>query len=355
MRKIHYILFAIALIFCTCSKEESGTDPDARVKIAVGLEMPSPTKGPYGLSVPTAANPLDAEVWASTTPYVFKDEGKNGSDPDKSVSIHSDAHFQSGDPQLLSQIIYSKDGTVIYFTGLYPQDVFSVSDDGATASAIFDGSKDIMFASQVSGSYGAKDNSGNYIWPKLHFYHMLTYISIEIVAESETIARAWGEIKDMRLKSSIEDGKLYNAVSIPLNTSVTYSGNRYSAQDVRYYNECDDLLFYSNGTVNDVFPGAGGYELDYSPEEVAYTLCAPVTGTGNGSNEFNIEITTGRRSLIVPVNLMEGENTEYIGSTMGKRFDIQLFFRAGDNIMVSALCNEWKTGGTGSAELDELN
>ncbi len=350
MRYLNFIMF-LAVIVCSCSKGEELVDDDRRVMISVGLESPVSTRAPYELTVPTVQNPLDAEVWASTTSGEFKHiEGANGS-VDNYVSLHSDAHFQSGDPQLLSEIIYSKDGTDIHFIGLYPQDAYTVSDDGKYADAVFSGKEDMLFASQVTGEYGLEDNSGNPIWPTLHFYHLLTYISLEVKAESEIIALAWGDVKNISLRSA-GGTPLCSSVKILLSSQISKdNNNRYSAPNVSFSIPKEEFSFYRKNSSSE-FPGASGYKLKYTEEEVAYVMCAPVQGVA-GDPEFYIDITTERRSLTVPVNLMEGENTEYTGSTMGKRFDIQLLFKAGDNIMVSANCNEWMTGGTGSAELDE--
>ena len=339
------------LIAVSCSKEEPASS-DFGVRISASMSGKYTTKVPYEYTAPSPANPLNVEVWASTVKNIFLDRGWNGSGDDHAVAFHAKANFKSGEPQLLSDIIYSKDGTPIYFTGLYPLNDWNVSSDGTKASKTVDGKIDAMFAPQVSGAYGLKDESGESVWPVLHFYHLLTYLNVEMVADNETVANAWGNVLSIKLMNANDEQKLANQVNIDLSSSVNKSEDGfYNAAGVTFSGSTDFFKFYKKGTDID-FPSGAGYPLQYTPEVVAYSLITPVVTIAE-TNEFVIEIVTQRKTVTVPLNFFTADNEEFIGSTMGKQFDIQLFFNAGDNVMASAVCNEWKTGGIGTGVLDE--
>lgn len=362
--------------------------PD-RIYLAVGVDGAVPSRSPFYptdgngtvLTSPSMEHPLDVSVWASTTPGEYPNSGLNGKSG--SVAIHTQAHFISGDPQLLGEAIYPKQPSgsetpiPVNFIGLHPKsvaggNVWTVSPDNRNASYVFTGKDDVMFAPQISGTYGTAYNSS----PAFHFYHLLTWLRFEVVADKdetdvkkrEAIAAAWGKIKTLTIKSK-------NKVTIPNVGGVT-SGNLVGS--VSYDNEVDMSLYKTAS--DDVYPEIGGSVIPTKGiEEVAYVMCAPVTGVYKDADEkmvpeYTLHIETENRTLDIPVDLRiadivdknndgvisdeERKAAYFLESTMGKQFTILLNFKMGDVISVATMISlggetDWFTHGTGNGDIGE--
>lgn len=113
---------------------------DCRVRIAAAVKAPLLTRSPYvpyedegtEADSPTSEHPLKAEVWASSEEWLFPDEDKDGSGTGTyKVAYHTTARFQSGGPQLLAEVIYSKiDTPPIYFVAMSPETGWHTRADG---------------------------------------------------------------------------------------------------------------------------------------------------------------------------------------------------------------------------------
>lgn len=367
MRRIYgYIIsccVVAALISCTPDAPDASSEVDeaSRIYLAAGVGPQVTTRAPYapsdGGNTPTATTPLNVTVWASTMPSEFPDSELNGSTG--TVAIHTRAHFLSGEPQLLGEAVYPQDTEPVYFVGLHPLSEQWTTSDNTHASFTFSGTEDIMFAPMISGAYGiAYDDS-----PTFHFYHLLTWLRIEMVADMEEddvikreeVAEAWGKITSMTIKSK-------NTVLVDLcsNTSgVTFEGSAI------------DMPLYKEGS-NEVFPGAGGYAIPTTATEVAYVMCEPVEAQYTHvvdavdvlKPEYTLHIETEERSIDVPIDLKLNSGTEessyFTGTTMGRQFTLLLNFKMGNIISVAASISldansDWFTHGTGTSELFEDN
>lgn len=358
---VKYISAAMLLIMTGCverSLDMSDFNQDSKVYLAAKISGQTQTKAPYVPiedddtypDSPTYADPLYAAVWASSEPNQFVNGQNPGSEQNPSVAMHTKATFQNRGPQLLSDIIYSKSGASLYFVAFSPQTGWGCSNDGKTCWYEFDGSQDVMYAQQVEGRYGNKDEAGNLVWPVLHFHHILTWLRFEIIAENDDVARIWGRLTDISISSQ-------NKVEIDLGNM--YDKDNYSAGITCSSDLIDMPLYYKDK--DSPFPGSTPYELpNGKAEEVAYVLCAPVNAqeynpdmTGKPIEEYLLTIKTERRELTVPVDLRTSDSQYYSGNTMGKQFTIRLIFRMGDNITVSARSDDWKTGGVIEGTFDE--
>lgn len=368
MKKLYYILLCIPVCLASCSKDNM-EDPafDNKVYIAATLGKSSAvTKVPYehtpeqeGTSEifsPTYENPLIADVWASTTTNVFKDQDLNGNNTNGDVADHVTAKFQSEKPQLLNNVIYSKNGRIVYFIGLYPSTNWNTGANGINAQHSFTGCEDIMFAPQVKGSY---NNNGNNEWPTLHFRHLLTRFTLELKADGETtpeqesIRDAWGKIQSITIASN-------SKVNIDLSSASYGTDGNYNFDKISF-EENASLRFYQTDTDN-VFPEydpnieGSGYSIPTGgvAQEVAYVMCSPVNASENNTEDYTITISTEKRkNVAVKVNLKQSADSDFAGTTMGYHFTIQLNFKMGDRITVSATATDWSTGGTGSADIKE--
>lgn len=351
---ILYITAGLVALFAACSNEsvEPMSNIDEKSKIylraATSVDGYSESRIPYELENPTTDVPLNAEVWATTTRRVYANEHKedgsviaDGSGPDGKVARHATARFQSSNPQLLNAAIYNKDALIpVYFVAFHPHDNWQSNAANNIATYNFSGYQDVMFADERSGVY-ATDYSQS---PQLLFKHLLTWFKIEIRAENEEVAIAWGDIKSITIKSK-------SSVSIDL--SKVYSVN----ECVDFTNETS-LNFYHTGT-DDVYPGTTPLPIPYTGfTEVAYTMCAPVMATtddlGDRTTEYVITIeTTNRPNVTVNVDLKDGADSWFGGSTMGRMFTLKLNFKMGNTITVAATAQRWKTAGIGNIIIDE--
>lgn len=386
------------------------TDKEAsRIYLSAGVGEVVSSRTPYHPSkegdiyVPTMSNPLNVSVWASTNSGVFlhKVDGSSGKPYDGSgdndeVAIHTTAYFQSAAPQLLGEAVYPKNDTIfndngtyevetntVFFVGLHPKSETGGSSwktsNGSDAEFTFTGKEDVMFAPQIFGTYGT-DYADS---PQFHFHHLLTLLRIEMVADKneddiekkEGVSAAWGKIISLKLIQQP------NKVTVSNLGSVTKDN---MASNVAYTNAGSnpvDMDLYHTGT-DEVFPKNTDM-IPVTQQEVAYVMCAPVTGeykhTVDGEDvhkpEYTLHIVTEKRELNIPIDLRiaatsdrngDGEITEeddhqdgyFLGSTVGKQFTIVLNFKMGNVVTVVSEISiggdtDWFTHGAGSGELTE--
>lgn len=346
MKRISIICFCLLGIFASCSKPNvSGIDSGSLIYLQAGTVQ---TRTPFAGSVPSGSSPLAALVCVSTEKdadggYLFPSDGKDGTD-DGTVGKHIPAEFQSGSAQLINGAYYNQayPDKEVYFAALHPQTGWTVDSD-ANATLTFNGSDDVMFAPVVMGKYG------NATYPRLQFHHLLTWLRVEVVAESEEVANAWGPLQTMTVSG-------LGTVSFNMNTE-TFVQN-----DVTFVGNTTEIPFYKTGNSGAVFPDAAdGYSLTTTPKEVAYVLCAPVDATDRDpyndilvrTPEYYINIVSRHRDVSIPIDLMEAEETFFTGSTMGKQFTMRLKFKMGNTVAVSAGVTDWVTGGIGIGKIEE--
>ena len=377
MRRIIHISLLICLISC----QQNGLDTvqvGAPVYIAASVGGDSMTKAPYMptnnqghmAETPSPEHPLKTDVWGSTTSYIFTEEFYDqektrpwdGSDESGKVAIHTDATFQSGDPQLLRAAIYNKNTKpTVYFVAFSPiskgAEKWVASEDGKSASFVFSGNDDVMFAPQVQGTY-ATDYSKS---PVLSYSHLLTWLRVEMQAESKEVSDSWGAIKSMTIRSN-------SNVKIDLQKEAYNNDGTYNFENVVFSEETDLNLYktieeesYDGAQVtmkkkftDEVFTDI---KVPYlKKEELAYVLCAPVVGTDKkvvdgeeiDAEEYVITISTDKRNVAIPVDLrhmVSGVVQPFLGSTRCMQFTLSLNFKMGNTIYLTSSVQDWKVGG----------
>lgn len=377
MRRIIHISLLICLISC----QQNGLDAvqvGAPVYIAASVGGDSMTKAPYMptnnqghmVETPSPEHPLKTDVWGSTTSYIFTEEFYDqektrpwdGSDESGKVAIHTDATFQSGDPQLLRAAIYNKNTKpTVYFVAFSPisqgAEKWVASEDGKSASFVFSGNDDVMFAPQVQGTY-ATDYSKS---PVLSYRHLLTWLRVEMQAESKEVSDSWGAIKSMTIRSN-------SNVKIDLQKEAYNNDGTYNFENV-VFSEETDLNFYKT-IEEESYDGAQvtmkkkftdevftDIKVPYlKKEELAYVLCAPVVGTDKkvvdgeeiDAEEYVITISTDKRNVAIPVDLrhmVSGVVQPFLGSTRCMQFTLSLNFKMGNTIYLTSSVQDWKVGG----------
>lgn len=377
MRRIIHISLLICLISC----QQNGLDAvqvGAPIYVAASVGGSTMTKAPYMpmdnqghmIETPSPEHPLKTDVWGSTTSYIFTEEFYDqektrpwdGSDESGKVAIHTDATFQSGDPQLLRAAIYNKNTKpTVYFVAFSPisqgAEKWVASEDGKSASFVFSGNDDVMFAPQVQGTY-ATDYSKS---PVLSYSHLLTWLRVEMQAESKEVSDSWGAIKSMTIRSN-------SNVKIDLQKEAYNNDGTYNFENV-VFSEETDLNFYKT-IEEESYDGAQvtmkkkftdevftDIKVPYlKKEELAYVLCAPVVGTDKkvvdgeeiDAEEYVITISTDKRNVAIPVDLrhmVSGVVQPFLGSTRCMQFTLSLNFKMGNTIYLTSSVQDWKVGG----------
>ena len=377
MRRIIHISLLICLISC----QQNGLDAvqvGAPIYVAASVGGSTMTKAPYMpmdnkghmVETPSPEHPLKTDVWGSTTSYIFTEEFYDqertrpwdGSDESGKVAIHTDATFQSGDPQLLRAAIYNKNTKpTVYFVAFSPisqgAEKWVASEDGKSASFVFSGNDDVMFAPQVQGTY-ATDYSKS---PVLSYSHLLTWLRVEMQAESKEVSDSWGAIKSMTIRSN-------SNVKIDLQKEAYNNDGTYNFENV-VFSEETDLNFYktieeesydgAQVTMKKKFTDEVFTDINVpylKKEELAYVLCAPVVGTDKkvvdgeeiDAEEYVITISTDKRNVAIPVDLrhmVSGVVQPFLGSTRCMQFTLSLNFKMGNTIYLTSSVQDWKVGG----------
>lgn len=387
MRRIIHISLLICLISC----QQNGLDAvqvGAPIYVAASVGGSTMTKAPYMpmdnqghmVETPSPEHPLKTDVWGSTTSYIFTEEFYDqektrpwdGSDESGKVAIHTDATFQSGDPQLLRAAIYNKNTKpTVYFVAFSPisqgAEKWVASEDGKSASFVFSGNDDVMFAPQVQGTY-ATDYSKS---PVLSYSHLLTWLRVEMQAESKEVSDSWGAIKSMTIRSN-------SNVKIDLQKEAYNNDGTYNFENV-VFSEETDLNFYKT-IEEESYDGAQvtmkkkftdevftDIKVPYlKKEELAYVLCAPVVGADKkvvdgeeiDAEEYVITISTDKRNVAIPVDLrhmVSGVVQPFLGSTRCMQFTLSLNFKMGNTIYLTSSVQDWKVGGLAVGNIGDGN
>ena len=369
MRRHIYIVLLVWLsaFLASCEKSADVVLQGQPIYLSVSLPYTTTTKVPFEGTAPTTANPLNVDVWASTTPNEYVNEGWDGSSAyGHKVAIHTHGHFQSGEPQLLSQAIYPPPKTTdngqvtadpVYFVSMYPQGWTNTKQTPTVANYTFAGCQDLMFAPQVSGAYDLEEQ-GQVVKdsPVLSFEHLLTRITVKVGAVMEAgesiqdLRDAWGPIKDLKIQSYNRAGYVesLNKVTLDLSkgqafnydTDVTFSGQ-----------QGESMGFYALGT-DDSFPGADGYILTEHIDSVAYVMCAPVVATAD-AHEYVITIETqnrGSQELELDIE-KTASSDEGLGTTRGNHFLVTLKFKRGRAVATVVDIADWENGGYGTGDI----
>lgn len=320
------LTLGIALMTACTSHDEA---PIARVPIYICAAVESQqasTRAPYSLTVPSATEPLVADVWMSTTSHSYPGAQVGAAeDAPTTIDYHNTATFTGDKKQLLNTQIYYPASAMVYFVGLYPQGAWQVADDGGTrnaATCTFDGKTDVMCAAEVSNSLSTSATP-----PTLQFRHLLTWLRFKVSAENQDCIDAWGQLTDIAIESN-------NKVKVNLGTNyVTFSAD-VAEPTLNAYTTADEP--FTGKTV----------DLYTTPQEVAYVLAEPVAAT-NTDTEYTLFVSTvARKNVPVKINLKAASGEDFVGYTSSHQFTISLRFSTGDNIMTTVEVEPWTNGGS---------
>lgn len=256
----------------------------------------------YYETVPTESHPLFADVWFSTDSGSYPGT-RGASKPDNYIDVHRQIEYMDGSstyPKPVDNVYlqYPLDESVpVYCVGFYPQDAWSVSDDGLRATATVNGKDDLMFATQIEG----KKQDGDFLSSKQQLYrHLQTWIKVSVHADESVSPEAWGKITRIRVRSKA-------------NMTVTL-GNTTDGAPV--CGEGDTwITAYEAGE-------EGGHAFNTTVEEIGSVFVTPVTGTEGTPAVCDIEVTTEKvpEPKVATIRMLDYDGQPYLGNTIGNLF-----------------------------------
>ena len=296
------VLIAACLLLASCG-ERLKSDAESRIGLRAAVnDMQLETRAtasPYRGSVPTDTNPLEADVWFSDT------DGTYGDTPgENTLPCRSTVHFTSGDMTYPDDVVrYATDGSDAYCVGLYPQSAWSANAAATEVTCAIDGTRDLMFAPQVSGSWN------NPIDSPLAFSHLLTWLKICICAHETDAITSWGAITEITVENP-SDG-----LTVTLATGdVTPSG--VSAPITAFAGSCGLLV---------------------TTQEVGSVFCAPATS-------YNVTVKSENKVVgtTVAVNLVNLDgSTPTADYVAGKVYVLTLHFHPLTLIDATCTLTDW--------------
>jgi len=322
--KLRHLLYIVPLI-AACTNESPYSGP---IGLRAGFENSYDSKAaatavPYTDSVPSRENPLKADLWFSTTESIFKGTEGVSTQGDK-IDVHTKITYYGStitipDPYTevpeVKYLHYPPYHGTVYCVGLYPQDKWTASSDGTYATATIDGTQDLMYANQKSGS----DKSALSTERQL-YNHELTWLKVRFYGRDHATAETWGKIKKITVKSKPT-------------AKVTFSSD-----SVEYIG--DDVKLVA-------FDDPSGTEIQTTIYEYGSIFVSPTT-----ENKFYVDIECENHSRTdVEVPLTNNDGEAFDGNTKGLLFVIILYFQTLPTIDFSASLSGWEDEGR-SLELE---
>ena len=312
-----FSLLGLSLLACGCTNQLEVDEirlSDHRIGVSASLPDPIVTTrtaaeaNPYQGTTPSTSNVLDASVWFSTTSGTYEAGAVANTLP-----RHTEVRFNSSGTVYPESdvLLYPESGTV-YCVGLYPYSASEWTNTDASgessnthASHIIDGSKDLMFASQVSGTKASPISSS------LAFTHQLTWLKINVIAEEASAITSWGNVT---------------------NITVTSPGNKLTVNLSAGTASC-------NSTTTNITAFEGSSALKITSQQFGSIFCAPATS-------YNISVTTvnGGVKDLGSVVLKEEDGETVVPSAAyatGQMFVVTLNFKPFSMIEATCTLTAW--------------
>lgn len=309
-----YIISLTALLLLTCGctnrqEDEEVCPSDRRIGVSACLTAPigntrtAVSANPYMGTTPSMDNVLEASVWFSEESGTYANTGDEATFPRHSRILFN----SSGTAYPYSDVLQYPESGTVYCVGLYPYSESEWTNTDASgaasnthASHVIDGSQDLMFASQIEGTWANR-------FETLAFTHQLTWLKINVIAEDKNAISSWGDVTDITVTSP------GNKLTVDLSTGTA---------------SCN-----STPTVIKAFEGSSALKI--TTQQLGSVFCAPATS-------YNISVTTvngGVKNLGNIVLKQDDETTPVPDAAyaIGKMFVITLNFKSFS--MVDAACS----------------
>lgn len=304
-------LLVWALTACADHVDEGFAEENICLNVSVGdLESASRAAKaePFKGATPTEKNKLKADVWFSITSGIYAD---TETDANTHLPCHAYMEFDGTlqyafDKNGNNNLKYPTDDSQVYCVGLYPSGVWSATDNNTTATATIDGSKDLMFAKEISGKQTEPLSS-----KVLNFEHQLTWLKVCICATSQDAVAAWGKVRRITIASKTQAEVTLKSGGVSFDT--------------------DGFIVAFEGTE----------DLHTTINEVGSVFCSPTTNnyytvTVMVGNDDNVDDNNKNKTITKTINLINEDGTPYTGDTKGKLFVLALYFNEYD--VVEGVC-----------------
>lgn len=266
------------------------------------------TATPYDATTPdaTVANRLPVNLWFSLDGSTFPESGTVNavSTPLRRTVTYTSGEYFFPDAIAGAYLMYPSDGTDLYCVGLYPQSGWSANGDNTKATHAVGTDDDLMFAPMTSGDKTT-------LMGRQTYQHLLTWIKVRAHATSAQAIDSWGNVTSITIDSkptveiTLADGSVaFTGADTPL---TVFSGNQ---------------------------------ALTIASAEFGSVFCSPVVAANPG-NEYTLHITCAHYSKDISVSLKNTSYVEYVGSTAGKVFVINLNFDAFSLIDATCTLTSW--------------
>lgn len=347
-KSVFMIMVAVALASCSENELNPAAEGDDVIRLGAGTRVSgTTTRAPYVGAIgstnkltalvpsATASASYDTDKHTVTGTMTFDGGTSTGYDP-ASLGLPGEARFPSAAP--------------LYLFGLYPAtSVWAIDAGGATATATFDGSHDVMAAGEISTDKAEVKSAvaAGTGFKSLTFNHLLTKLEVKMQATSGGLA----EITNVQKIELVADA----TASGTLPTEVTFDPTGVLAPDFASgTNTVATLPFYritttaGSTTYTDNSYVGQIYQPQPAAELQAYCLAAPVSASSTvGDDEYYIRITTATGASpvkILPIDLKNVGGSNFSGSTAGYAFSILVNYTV-DDILVTATVTDWVSGG----------
>jgi hypothetical protein len=338
--RIFFMLFAVALLWCGCSKndDESGApiaqtdDDDARlIRVSASATDVIASQSTRAVVGDEQFSGQDALVLGTKTENNYATLHCNGTMTFNGIGV-----VGYNDTEFTGSKYFPAEGTV-YLSGFYPASNWTISN--GTVTHTVDGETDLMYAQSVPNTKGDDDN------PPLTFTHVLTLLNLSLKKDE---AAPTITVNKIELTGTGGTGSLVNTTcNVNLNTpEVTFSGGT-----------GDTKLICNQVDSDDDFTGQS-YDLETNADEKAWVLAPSLKQSEVGTpKDYTLSVTYSIDTTDQPVAKVDLQltspdgSTPYNADTAGHCFDITLNFKGG-GITATAKIVEWKDGGTFIKNID---
>jgi len=342
MKKM-FLLLAVAAM-ASCSKSELVERPAGDVEImAKSNALSVTTKAPFDGPISSTA-PFTAKVFVSNTTADYK----TLLNTDTQMDFVNNASDNKPIGFTTTKAYYPADGSTVYLCGAYPYTagVWDFATGTNNLQANLDGKTDLMIAKEET-SDKASAQAGTY--PTLTFEHLLTKLSVSVVAEDQAAIDAWGKITDMYLTKQNQND-LNSIVLVAAGSDVATAAPTYQANSAG--KNLTSLACYeiaADGTYGDT--AYAGTTLTTTETAVAYSLVQPVIAT---EKHYTLVVKTENHTAEYPVDVtlkQTGDTNVFTDSTRGYAFNVKLTFKASE-IKALATVTAWKDGGNTGVDIE---
>lgn len=346
-KSILFMLAAAAMVSCSESElieKANGEGVDIALK-STTYDVSASTRAPFEGAL-SATNELKARV--------ISVEGTDFTKP------HADGTMTFAGVNAVTYDVGSIDaakskfptGKEVSLFGLYPATGWdAVASTDAEYSFTFDGSQDVMAATQVLVKEADVDATPAK-YETLTFNHLLTKLEVKLRGDAAAVD-VFGNVQSIRLiGDATGTAKISNAISFD---GADATDGKPTVVIPATEDALDCFVLTENATTKERTYSADKYQgQSYTLTSVAdlqaYAMAAPVEAKA-GVEAYFLEIKTDEETAKIGVPLKAQAGTNFSGSTAGRSFTITVYFKDTGHISAIAEVKPWVEEGESEIEV----